>query len=315
MERNERQQKAFDLIREAKDRAKRKYLRANKFKQVPDMPDLYVTTTGKVYRFEVGKELKPAKTHKMIIAGKQFDVAKLILNAFKNEPIQKSRHVRRKDGDSNNVTPENLKYIDHPEKGLKIEINGENLKSAIRCYFEVPSRYNVNDHILTRFYLNAIILKRRFYLEHAQANGIEIFMQYMKGFTNSRSRIAKTFSVYGSDCSNVINRFINLLADEILRDKEAGFLSVKDLKPRPKTKTQLIRELNEYRAENGQPPIPLRKKSLKEKLNEFQRVIKDIRDTDRERVQNKHQKTGIVSTIPKNTTIKQTFECFGTNEV
>ncbi|GAT64362.1 hypothetical protein [Paludibacter jiangxiensis] len=282
MERNERQQKAFDLIREAKARAKRKYLRVNKFKQVPDMPDLYVTTTGKVYRFEAGKELNPTRTNKIILAGKQFDVAKLILNAFKKEPIQRKRHVKRIDGNSNNLTPENLKYIDRPEKGLKIEINGENLKSAIRCYFEVPRRYNVNDHILTRFYLNDIILKRRFYLEHAQAKGIEIFMQYMKGFTNSRARVAKELGLYESDCSNVINKFINLLAGEILRDKEAGFLSVKDFKPKPKTKTQIIREINEYRKENGQKPIPLRKKSLKEKLNEFQRLIKDIRDTNPE---------------------------------
>jgi len=98
----------------------------------------------------------------------------------------------------------------------------------------------------------------------------------MQGFTNSRARVAKQFNISVRDCNCIINRFTNELANGIISNLESGWLEIKDYLPKKKTKTQVLREINEYISGYGGKPLPLRKKSTKEALNSFKKYRNEL---------------------------------------
>ena len=254
-------------------------LKVKGFKKVKPYPNLFINEYGKVYNINTRKELKAGRKNTVLVKGcKRISIPKLVLLVFRNEPIKEKTHIRYLDGNRDNLSLSNVKYNRTHENKLKSEVNAENLRTVIRCYFEVPEHYNVKYHILTRMYLTEIMRKRYFYEENYKRSGFDIFKSYMKGCTNNVRTVSKEHYTSISDVQIVVNEFTNLLINDILADLEAGTLKVNDYLPRPKTKTQVIRETNEYLKEMGLKPLPLRKKSAKEKLRDFKKYSQELKN-------------------------------------
>jgi|GEM_PF-2861755 len=258
-------------------------LKEKGFKRVKPYPDLFVNDTGTVYSLNAGKDLKATNRNAISTAnGKRVSIPKLILFVFRNEPIRERSQIRYLDGNRGNLSPSNMEYFRIYENSHKNEVNAENLYNAIRCYYEVPKRYTVKDCILTHMYLTEIIQIRCFYSEYYKRLGLDIFKSYMKGITNNIKIVAKENNTNFRDVRIIVNDFFNLLISDILADMEAGNLKVKDFQPRPKTKTQILRETNEKLKEMGLKPFPLRKKSAKEILKDFRKKRNKARNEQKQ---------------------------------
>ena len=99
----------------------------------------------------------------------------------------------------------------------------------------------------------------------------------MQGYTKNRIETAKENCISVRDCSFVVNKFLNILITDIITDLEAGKLTKQVYQTRPKTKTQILREVNEYLTANGGEPVPLRRKSEKELLKDFKKYLNDFK--------------------------------------
>lgn len=128
-------------------------------------------------------------------------------------------------------------------------------------------------------YLTEIIQKRFFYEINYNRSGIAIFKSYMNGITNNVKTVGKQYNMNFKDVQIIVNDFLNLLISDILTDLEAGKLKINDFQPRPQTKTQITRKINEHLTKRGLKPLPLRKKSLKEKLRDFNKRTNEILKT------------------------------------
>lgn len=251
-------------------------LKEKGFRQVKPFPNLFITETGTVYSLNTGKELKINHRNTVCISGgKRVSVPKLVLFVFRNEPIREKSHIRYLDGNTGNLNPSNIEYVRIYESDRKSKINAENLYTAIRCYFEVPKHYKIKDCILTRIYLTEIIRKRHFYEDNYKRFGLDIFQSYMEGIVNNMQNVGKKHNTNFRDVQIIVNDFLNLLINDILADLKAGQLKVNNFQPRPKTKTQLLRETNEKLKEVGLKPLPLRKKSAKKLLKDFRKKLNE----------------------------------------
>jgi len=163
MEKSEREKKAMETQRRKKERETIRELTGKGFKRVPCVPDLLVNTAGTVYSLQKGKELRKNKQNAVRTTQGSIKIDKLILSAFCGKPIQEKSHTKHKNGDRNDFNPKNVVYCQNYESELKTQLNAENLKTAIRCYFNVPKNYNIKNYVLTRMYLVEIIQKRSFY--------------------------------------------------------------------------------------------------------------------------------------------------------
>ncbi|KAA6335029.1 hypothetical protein EZS27_016692 [termite gut metagenome] len=251
-------------------------LKANGFRQVKPYPDLYLNKYGKIYSLSKDTYLKPTAKNVILYGKKRLSLPKLILFVFKGESIRENSRIIYINGSNLDLSPENIQYARKYQNGLKNEINAENLRTAIRCYFEVEKRYNVKDYVLTRIYLSEILKIRYFYVKYQRKTGLEVFKSYIQGLPNSHARTAKEHDISIHDCRYIVNGFINLLTNDILTDLQTGKLTVKEYFKK-KTKTQELREVNEYLTRNGNSPLPLRKKSEKELLRDFQKCINELK--------------------------------------
>ncbi len=252
-----------EIIRDLKEKG---------FRHIKQYPDLFINESGKVYSMTAGKELKVCRRNTISIgAGKRISVPRLVLYVFRDEPIREKSHIKYLDGNTANITPTNVEYIRKYENTFKNEVNPESLYTAIRCYYEVPKRYKVKDYILTRMYLARILKERRFYDANYIRAGIDVFENYMKGEVNNVKNVAKEHGINFKDVQIIVNDFLNRLINGIFADIEAGKLQIKDFQPRPKTKTQKLRETNEQLLKMGLEPLPLRKKSTKELIRDFRK--------------------------------------------
>ena len=244
------------------------------YKRVPTFPNLFLNDNGNIYNLSTGKELKPTPKGHVIVNSQYLSLPKLVLLTFKKEQIR-SGQIKYIDGNKRNLNPQNLQYVtQYPDSN---KINYERLKIAIQCYFEVGKQYNVKDYTLTRIYLKSIIERRCFYMDYANRAGMDIFKSYMNDITNSRAKVAKVYDIPVKDCDFIVNDFTNLLINDILIDLEIGILTAKEYH-KPKTQTQTIREINEYRKSVGHALLPLRKSSDKEKINKYLKHSKSIQN-------------------------------------
>jgi len=243
------------------------------YKRIPTLTGLFLNANGQIYDLNTRKELKPTSKNHIIVGSKYLNLPKLVLLTFKKEQIR-SGQIRYIDGNRCNLNPQNLEYATK-YNNEKNSINHEHLKTAIRCYFAVENRYNTKDCVLTRMYLMEIINCRLFYIEYSKRPYIDIFICYMEGITNSRAMVAKEHKICVRDCNYIVNDFTNLLINDVLHDLQAGILTVKDYYKK-KTKTEQIRETNEYLKRMGYKPLRLRKKSAKEKTKEYLKRLKSI---------------------------------------
>ena len=74
----------------------------------------------------------------------------------------------------------------------------------------------------------------------------------------------------------IINGHLQKLVNEIMKDYEAGVLTIKEYK-KPPTKTEINRKINDYYKSRGiEKKIPLREKSKREIKNEWQNSRPDL---------------------------------------
>lgn len=247
------------------------------FKQVPTHPYLYVNAQGRVCVPSSDKELQLLNgKHIRLGTNIYLNVAKLVLLAFTGEPYRAKEHIKHLDENTANFSPSNLKYANKYARSENEPLNKPNLHTAIRCYHEVPKRFVIKDHFQTRVYLRYILKVRAFYLRNADHADIGVFKTYMSGTQNNFTSVAAAHGISIHDTRIIVHRFLNMLSSEVLADLEAVRLQVLDYAPKPKTRTQALREWNEYMKHRGLPPIPLRKKSHKELYKEYKQQMKII---------------------------------------
>jgi hypothetical protein len=240
-------------------------LKADGYKMVNGFRYLYINPFGSIYNLKTGKYskkiyIKPENNY--------LSVAKLVLQAFRNEPYRNG-HITFIDGNKENLSVENIKYNRLFESNQHEEINHSELLKAIRCYFEVERRFNTKETCLTRLCVQMILGKRGFLIEKISLPNFEIYKTFITGVSNSIANTAKEHKLSVRDCAIVVNEFTNLLVKEILQDLEAGLLCVKDYKAKAPTQTQVLKQYNEELKAKGLKPVPVRKQSAKEQLKKY----------------------------------------------
>lgn len=240
-------------------------LKADGFKMVNGFRHLYINSLGSVYNVKTGKFIKG---NYIKSENNYLSVAKLVLQAFKNEPYRNG-HITFIDGNKENLSIENIKYSRIFEPTQYEETNHSELLKAIRCYFEVERRFNTKETCLTRLYVQMILGKRGFLIEKRGFPNFEIYKTFITGVSNSIARTAKEHKLSVRDCAIVVNGFTNLLVKEILQDLEAGLLCVKEYKAKAPTQTQVLKQYNEELKAKGLKPVPVRKQSAKEQLKNY----------------------------------------------
>lgn len=223
-----------------------KQLKQAGFIKIKSMPDLFINTTGTVWNIATGKELHHNNSKQLIsYENKRYSVPKLVLLAYKNEPLRKLQHISYIDGNNSNLNPENIKYTSKKESGLKTQINGPNLYQAIRCYFEVYPKYNIKNDVLTRFYIKSIITKRLFFETYKTSPDIDVFKIYIEQAKNLTETATQTgLNMY--DVRVIVDKYINCLSSDILADMKAGILSTKERAKSKESKAQTLKRANEY---------------------------------------------------------------------
>lgn len=250
------------------------------FKLLDGFTHLYINDAGNVYDTNKKKYLKPTSRNYIKPGNKYLSVPKLVLMTFKGEPYKRGQ-IHYIDGKMQNMSVKNIKYtrLYTPEQNNKV--NKDNLFTAIRCYFEVELNFKIRDTFKTRFFLQTIIDKRGFINYHRKLEHIQIYLTYMGLNLFTQKSITQTAHAHGlpvRDCLVIVNSFTNLLISEILHELKKGTLHVNEYKPKKPTKTDNKRQINEYLTEHGQKPIPLRKKSLKESLKDFEMIRNEIKN-------------------------------------
>ncbi len=261
-----------------------KQLRAKGFKMVKGYHSLYVNREGKVYNLSKERYLTNTPKNYVITNKKRLNVAKLILQAFKGIEYRKGQ-ILHIDGNEHNINPENIKYksLFAPDHSPDPISESEMIK-AIRCYFQVKKDFTTKDILQTKMYLRQITTIRAFFVDHYNAPHIEVFKTYLLGegiHTYQNPTILDTAHQCGlnfRDCHHIINGFKNTLIKEILQDLNKGTLTVKDLF-KPLTKTEILKNYNKELIKRGTKPLPLRKKSLNERLKDFDKQTTSSKDT------------------------------------
>jgi hypothetical protein len=261
-----------------------KELKKKGFLQIPGYESLLINDNGKVYNQQTGKNLNSTKRNYIRFENKYLNVPKLVLMTFEGEPY-KSGKIVFIDGKSANLSKENIKYSRLFVSEQNDKVNTKDLLTALRCYFEVDKNFKIRDNFKTRLYLQTIIEKRRFFTKHKHTKYIEVYFTYLgKHIFEKKSIIetAKAHCLPVRDCLVIVNSFTNILITEILQDLKRGYLKVQGYKPKQTTKTDEIRQINEYLIDNGHSTLPLRKKSQKELIKDYQKFSNEFKNETQE---------------------------------
>ncbi len=213
-------------------------LKLRGFKMIPGHRYFYINNSGDIISSKTGKLLKNATRKENVrIEGKNLSVPKLVLLTFKKQEYRQKNHIFYKDQDRTNFHVSNLKYCrffnNQPE-----QINNEGLLTAIRCYVSVNKRFTIKNQYATKFMLSVIIKKRWYIL-----SGLETVKEIFEFYLNSGyAKTAKHFKLNILDCQNTINHIINRIIDDILKDLQAGIITIKPYQERKKTTAQLLKE-------------------------------------------------------------------------
>jgi hypothetical protein len=218
-----------------------KELKQNGFKQVTGFNSLFINHAGNIYDREAGKYLTRTKNNYIRTGSGYLSVPKLILLAFKGENYRAGR-ITHIDGNRANLEPDNIKYASLFNTGHTVEVNQDDLMTAIRCYFEVGKSYLVKDAFKTRFFIQLIIEKRGFFSEISGLEFQEIYKSYFTGTQNTISKTAQKHGITVRDCSILVNSFTNLLITEILEDLKNGELAINDFAPRKRSNRQELKD-------------------------------------------------------------------------
>ncbi len=217
-------------------------LKLRGFKVIPGLKKYYINNSGDIINSKTGKVLKNYPRNENVrIEGKTYSVPKLVLLTFKRQAYRQKNHIKYLDNDSLNFHVTNLKYCrffeSEPEK-----INYEGLLMAIRCYISVHKKFTVKNQYVVKFVLSILIKKRWKILSDLEA--IKIIFEYY--LNSSYTETAKHFNLNLLDCKNTVNNVINRLVDDILKDLQAGLMTIKPYQERKKTTAQLLKEYREH---------------------------------------------------------------------
>lgn len=264
-----------------------KQLKQEGFKLISGFSYLYINPQGRVFNLKTGRYMKPVKQNTIKPESKYLSVPKLVLQAFANQPYRRGQ-IQFFDGNKNNVEAENMRYAQlFPPNQKPDPVKPENLLMAIRCYFQVLESFKIKDTLQTKIYLSQIADLRGFLIDNYKTKNIDVFRTYLNGnhqtqygYMLGKRNIADTAKQHDltfRDCSIIVNQFLNMLIKEVLEDLENNLLSIQEYEPKPPTQTEKIRQYNKDLIKRGKKPLPLRKKSVKEKLKDFEKHVNEIK--------------------------------------
>lgn len=227
--------------------------------------DLYITNDGKVYNVSTKKSLSIVKGL-IIVNKKTYNLSKLILETFCKIPMR-SGQTYFKNGNEMDFYFENLAYKSTIKQ---MSPNEADLIKCIRLYFEID-RNTHKRSLLIKYYISEIIKARNFLYKDKD---FDLFLEYYQCeyliLSNNQKAVFDKFNYSVINGKNAINKYLNLLVDDCLKDFESGILEIKDfLKPLP-TKTQKLKDLQKSIDEMGlNIKIPLRKPGVKQLPDKF----------------------------------------------
>ena len=264
-----------------------KQLKQEGFKLISGFSYLYINPQGRVFNLKTGRYMKPVKQNTIKPESKYLSVPKLVLQAFANQPYRRGQ-IQFFDGNKNNVETENMRYAQlFPSNQKPDPVKSENLLIAIRCYFQVLESFKIKDTLQTKIYLSQIADLRGFLIGNHKTKYIDVFRTYLIGnhqtqysYMLGKRNIADTAKQHNltfRDCSIIVNQFLNILIKEVLEDLENNLLSIQEYEPKPPNQTEIIRQYNKDLIKRGKKPLPLRKKSVKEKLKDFEKHVNEIK--------------------------------------
>jgi hypothetical protein len=240
-----------------------------------EISGLFVANNGLCYNSTTNRNLAITKG-KITINGKAYNVAKIILKTFCKIPIR-SGQIVFKNRNNKDFSFENLEYA--TTGTYHAPPKETDLVKIIRLYFEVPKKMN-RQNLMYKFHLHEIATKRGFIYLHT-GKDFDLFLQWLNPYILAQSQSKQEVSIKNGYSTtngiNAINKYLSLLTNDCLKDFENGLLNVKDFEPKPPTKTQKLRDLQKSVNEWGlNVKIPLRKKSNRELLSNYEKHLKEI---------------------------------------
>lgn len=145
---------------------------------------------------------------------------------------------------------------------------------CISLYFGISPKFN-HSEILFKPYLKEIAEKRQYFQKITNAKEKEIFQTYLSQRI-SKIETSKTLINHTTKGVYLINKNLSGLIAEIMKDYENGLLQVVEYQ-KPPTKRELIKKANEKLKKMGiDTKIPLRKKSDKEHINDWEKFKNEL---------------------------------------
>lgn len=238
---------------------------------------LYLTNNGKAYNTVTNNYLTHSKRGSVTVNGKQYNLAKLILETYKKTPVRTGGIVFL-NGNDQDFSFKNLMYS---STGIHYTAPPESeMIKAIRLYFPVVNNFTVN-HIFFKSYLNQIAVKRGFIDLHANKEYF-LFLEWIEPLSQSKANTSKKHGYTVRNGTNFINKYLSLLVNDCLQDYENGLLQIMDFAPKPLTQTEKNIKINESAKIAGlEARVPLRKQSTKELIAGFNALKIGLQNIDK----------------------------------
>jgi hypothetical protein len=253
LQRNSQRTKA----RTAQQPTKERELRAGGFKPVPDCA-LWLNANGIGYNPETKRYSKPLRIQ---TAGAQWKTERVVLWLFKGI-TPRYGYIVHLDGNDKNKTVENLQYQRIYNALPHETINRANLRTALRCYWEIGSKEKpITSDPFTRIRLKFIYQKRNFAVMHHKEKGMQFFEHWILYSTIPTNKLPpETYTA--RERQTIIAHLLNLFTSEICSDFQNGLLTLQPFHETKREKRQretaLLHELGIKRKTAARLPKNIR---------------------------------------------------------
>lgn len=263
----------------------------NGFKLIKDSEYFFINSLGTVYNAKRETNVKPYRNKKgyylITINGNTCNLAKLIIDYFGNNE-NRTDYIRFKDENKENLSIENIEYCTlsdlqrnkpkthhtEPTKRKKQELSPKTLASHYKYYTEFTEKQLLS---ILNFKEEKLFIESRILDIRNETKDKYLKMIVFIDYCNSKSieTISKHYEISESNVRKLIFEGRKQLITDIKTDIANNlFADYKEPEPEKKqTKREMLKELNlKYGLK-----LPLRKKSIKEKMNEYLKHIEKIR--------------------------------------